>query len=267
MSHVFQSAYKQFHFTETALLKVHNDISINMDTRKVTALTLSDLPVAFDTVDYSVLLYRVSDWYGTSGTAFTWIRSFLVNRFESIKIRNCFSKAGPLFCGVSQGSVLRPLLFTLYITPLSSLTALITSRLDYCNYLLYNIAPKDILKLQCVQNCLPRVVSQSPRFSHSVPLLKSLHWLPLQILCTIGYQTLSSGEPSYLFSILSLAPKSRELHLLSIPRVKTHTGTLAFSVAVPTLWNSLSEHVKSSNSMVSFHHHLKSHLFRFAYPS
>jgi len=69
-----------------------------------------------------------------------------------------------------------------------------------------------------------------------------------------------------------ISEKPRELrssgfHVLSVPRVKTHTGTRAFSVAVPTLWNSLSEHVKSSNSMVSFHHNLKTHLFRLAYPS
>ena len=53
---------------------------------------------------------------------------------------------------------------------------LITNKLDYCNALIFNIAPKDILKLQCVQNRLAR----SARFSHSVPLLKSLHWLPVQ---------------------------------------------------------------------------------------
>jgi len=90
-------------------------------------------------------------------------------------------------------------------------TALITSRLDYCNSLLYNIASKDIPKLQCVQNCLGRVVTPSPRFSHSVQILKSLHWTHVHaciifILCSITYQTLSSGEHSYLFSMLSLAP-------------------------------------------------------------
>ena len=156
-------------------------------------------------------------------------------------------------------------------------TALITSRLDYCNSLLYNIASKGILKFQCVLNCLARVVTRSPRFSHSVPLLKSLHWLPVQSriifkLCTIAYQTLSSGEPWYLFSMLSLAPKARELrssgfHVLSVPRVKTHDGTPAFSVAVTTIWNSIPEPVKLSNSIVSFHHHLKTHLFRLAFPS
>ena len=120
LSDVFQSAYKQFHSTETALLKVHNDIALNMDTGKVTAITLLDLSEAFDTIDYSVLLDRLSDWYDISGTALTWIRSFLINRFQSIKIRKCFSKAVPLFCGVPQGSVvLGPLLFTQDTTKLT----------------------------------------------------------------------------------------------------------------------------------------------------
>jgi len=89
-------------------------------------------------------------------------------------------------------------------------------------------------------NCSARVVTRSPRFSHFVPLLNSLHWLPVQYriifkLRAIAYQTLSSGEPSYLFSILSLTPKPREprsfgFYLLSVPRVKTHAGTRAFSV-------------------------------------
>ena len=95
---VFQSAYKQFYSIEHALLKVHNDTSLNMDTGKATALTLLDISAAFDSIDYSVLLDRLSAWYDIYGTAFTWVRSFLTNRFHSIRIRNCFSKAIPLFC-------------------------------------------------------------------------------------------------------------------------------------------------------------------------
>ena len=53
--------------------------------------------------------------------------------------------------------------------------ALITSRLNYYNSHLYNIISKDILQLQCVQIYLARVVTRSPRFSHSIPLLNSLH--------------------------------------------------------------------------------------------
>ncbi|MEG7525511.1 MAG: hypothetical protein M3H12_20910, partial [Chromatiales bacterium] len=85
-------------------------------------------------------------------------------------------------------------------------TVLVSSRLDYCNSPLYNIASKDITKLQRVQNCLARVVTRSPRFSGSVPLLKSLHWLPARYriifkICTIAYQALSFKQPAYLHSM------------------------------------------------------------------
>jgi len=90
LSNVFQSAYKQFHSIETAPLKVHNDVSLNMDTEKVRAVKLLYLSADFDTIDYSVLLDRLSEWYGTSGTALTWMRSLLIHRFQSIKISNRF---------------------------------------------------------------------------------------------------------------------------------------------------------------------------------
>jgi len=98
-----------------------------------------------------------------------------------------------------------------------------------------------------VQNCLARVVTRSHRFYHSVPLLKSLHWLPAQSrnifkLCTIAYQTLSSEEPSYLFFTLSLAPKPRDpfiwFSLVVSSQGKNLWRTRAFSIAVPTLWYS-----------------------------
>ena len=53
-------------------------------------------------------------------------------------------------------------------------TALVTSRLDYCEFIFHNIAFKDITKLR-VQNCLARIVTRSPRFTHSMSLLRSLH--------------------------------------------------------------------------------------------
>ena len=64
-----QSAYRKHHSTESALLKVHNDIIISMDKGEVTALTLLDLSVAFDTIDHATLTDRLSDWYGISGQA------------------------------------------------------------------------------------------------------------------------------------------------------------------------------------------------------
>ena len=65
-----QSAYKRFHSSETALLKIHNDIICNMDNGKVTALTQLDLSAAFDTIDHSTLLERLYGHFGISGTVF-----------------------------------------------------------------------------------------------------------------------------------------------------------------------------------------------------
>ena len=60
LSNVLQSAYKQFHSTETALLKVHSDINLNIDNGNITALTLLDLSAAFDTIDHNILITRLS---------------------------------------------------------------------------------------------------------------------------------------------------------------------------------------------------------------
>ena len=86
----------------------------------MTALTLLDLSAPLDTIDHDILITRLSMWYGKSGTALSWFTSYLTDRPQTIKIGNCFSEMLPTSCGVTQGSVLRPLLFTLYTTPLSS---------------------------------------------------------------------------------------------------------------------------------------------------
>ena len=143
-------------------------------------------------------------------------------------------------------------------------TTLVSSRLDYCNSLLHNIAIKDITKLQRVQNCLARVVTRSPRFSRSVPLLKSLHWLPVRYriifkICTITYQ-------AYLHSVLTPPRQPRQLRSSGLLSVKTNAGTRAFSVAAPTLWNSHPDSVKSARNIASFRRNLKTYLFKMAYP-
>ena len=70
LNNPMQSAYRKFYPTETALLRVHNDISVSLDKGHVTALTLLDLSAAFDTIDHNTLTNRLSEWYGVSGMAF-----------------------------------------------------------------------------------------------------------------------------------------------------------------------------------------------------
>ena len=122
-SNDYQSAYRKFHSTETALLKIHNDILSSMDDGRVTASALLDLSAAFDTIDHIILLRRLGDWFGVSGKALDWFKSYLTGRSQRIKLGNCLPSKSDLSFGVRQGSVLGPLLFTLYTTPLSRLVS------------------------------------------------------------------------------------------------------------------------------------------------
>ena len=114
-SNHYQSACGKFPSTETALLKINNDILASMDVRKVTALTFLDFSTAFDTIDHTILLQKLEEWFGVNGKALDWSHLYLAGRCQRIKIGNCLSSQADLKFGVCQGSVLGPLLFTLYI--------------------------------------------------------------------------------------------------------------------------------------------------------
>ena len=94
-----------------------------MDKGQVTALTLLDLSAAFDTIDHATLKDRLSDWYGIYGQAQIWFSSYLQNRHQSVKIKDTLSDKVTLSYGVPQGSVLGPVLFTLYTTPLAIISS------------------------------------------------------------------------------------------------------------------------------------------------
>jgi hypothetical protein len=116
-----QSAYKQGHSTETALLKVQNDILRAVDGKQVGILVLLDLSAAFDTVDHEVLLARLYSRFGISGTALQWYRSYLSDRYQQVCVHGVSSKPVLLTCGVPQGSVLGPQEFVKYSAPLSKI--------------------------------------------------------------------------------------------------------------------------------------------------
>ena len=117
----FQSAYRKHHSTESALLNIHNDILLNMAKGSVTALTLLDLSAAFDTIDHTILLDRLNVHYGISELALGWFKSYLSRRTHSVKVGNTLSHPAALQYGVPQGSVLGPILFSLYTNPISSI--------------------------------------------------------------------------------------------------------------------------------------------------
>uniref|UniRef100_A0A8C4T619 Reverse transcriptase domain-containing protein n=1 Tax=Erpetoichthys calabaricus TaxID=27687 RepID=A0A8C4T619_ERPCA len=118
---VFQSGFKPLHSTETALLKVFNDILLATDSGDYVILVLLDLTAAFDTIHHSILLSHLEHCVGIRGTALAWFKSYLTQRTFSVRLDEFRSSSASLSCGVPQGSILGPLLFSLYLLPLGSI--------------------------------------------------------------------------------------------------------------------------------------------------
>ena len=92
LTDMFQSAYRANHSTETALLKVQNDILCAMDRKEIVILSSLDLSAAFDLVDHEILLQTMHTRLGVTGTALDWFRSYLSGRYHFVKIKDSSSK-------------------------------------------------------------------------------------------------------------------------------------------------------------------------------
>lgn len=402
----FQSAYREYHSVETALLKINNDLLKNLDNGKISALILTDLSAAFDTINHDLLLKRLQLRFGITNTALEWFKSYLTGRCQAVKIAG-LGDFRELKWGVPQGSILGPILFTLYTMPLSdiarkygishhfyaddaqlylelrnatseeslqscvsefrnwmivnqlkvnddkteillvgskyhlkkrssisfnvgnetvysskqvknlgvifdnSLTmcefinskcsacfyyireigkirkfltieatknivqAYVTSRLDFCNSILYGVNKQYVKKLQFVQNAAAKLIYRARKYDHVTPILIDLHWLPVdkrivfKILVHV-FNCVNNRAPRYLNDLLvSYCParnlRSSNSHVLKENRVKTKYGTRAFENCGPVLWNSLPSIIRESISINVFKKKLKTFLFQQAY--
>lgn len=115
---IHQSAYHKYHSTETALVKIMNDLLCAMDNSQCTQLILLDQSAAFDTVDQEILLQRFEQSYGITGSALQWLRSYFCGRTQSVQIKGQASGARQLDTGFPQGSVLGPFSYPANTSPL-----------------------------------------------------------------------------------------------------------------------------------------------------
>jgi hypothetical protein len=135
----------------------------------------------------------------------------------------------------------------------SLIHSFITTRLDFCNSALYGSSAFLLQRLQSIQNAAARLILNIPKFEHiSAAIRDSLHWLPIKKridfkLCLLVRNCLVGVAPAYLrelcvpvtTNIYRRSLRSAAHGELLVPRVRTRYGERAFSVAAPTLWNSL----------------------------
>ena len=151
-----------------------------------------------------------------------------------------------------------------------------TSRLYYCNSLLYGINGYLMSQLQRCQNNTACIVSLWWKYDHITPVLKDLHWLPVEQginykIMLLAYKTQQGMAPPYMSSLLSPYKPGTSLwsegkQFLTTPRYRLEGFCkLCFAHADPFLWNPLPISIKRVQSIATFKSRLKTHLFNVAY--
>uniref|UniRef100_A0A3B4FPC0 Reverse transcriptase domain-containing protein n=1 Tax=Pundamilia nyererei TaxID=303518 RepID=A0A3B4FPC0_9CICH len=126
----------------------------------MSVLVLLDLSAAFDTVDHNILLKRLENWAGLSGTVLNWFKTYLENRKYFVSIGNFTSEQTSITCGVPQGSILGPLLFNIYMLPLAQIIK--NNKINYHSYaddtqIYITMSPGDRGPVQALGKCIEEI--------------------------------------------------------------------------------------------------------------
>ena len=153
------------------------------------------------------------------------------------------------------------------------ISAKFTSRLDYCNSMLYGVPAYDISRLQRLQNSAARLIYSVDRRQHITPVLKELHWLPVEArvkfkVAVLVCKAINRRSPAYIKELIKIYQPNRALRsasngiLLSPPSSRTKIyGERRFSAAAPKVWNALPVHVRCAEDFRSFKSRLKTFFF------
>lgn len=151
--------------------------------------------------------------------------------------------------------------------------AFVTSKLDACNSLLYNLLDRDITKIQHVQNTAARLVLRASRRQHITPILRQLHWLPIEQrtkykILLLVFKIFCGMSPVFIADLVNIRTRSRfvkhsQERLLIKPMTQNQFyGERSFAFAAAELWNNLPNNIRESSSVGIFKSRLKTHLFQ-----
>ena len=116
-----QSAYRPGHITETALLKVVDDLLLSLNKGNISVLALLDIYSEFDAIHHPIHVHRLHTYFGFTDTVLQWFSSYMTNRTQYVSLSNHCSAFAHVHSVVPQASVLSSMLFTMYIKPLSAI--------------------------------------------------------------------------------------------------------------------------------------------------
>ena len=147
------------------------------------------------------------------------------------------------------------------------------AKLDNCNSLLFGLPERDLMKIQRVQNIAARLVCKAPRREHVTPILRSLHWLPIQQrtvykLLLITFKALDGTAPAFISDLLAIYQPPRTLRssseclLTSTTSSTKFYGQRSYRFAAANLWNNLPGEIRKASSLNIFKSKLKTHLFQ-----
>ena len=231
LNNTCQSAYRPGHSTETPLLKVVNDLFLSHSKGNISVLALLDFYSAFDTIDHPILVHRLYTDFEFSDTVLQWFSSYLTDCTHYVSLSNHCSAFAPVHSGVPQGSVLGPILFAMYIMPLSAI-------IDSHSIIHHSFA--DDLQLQ--MSAPPNIISE---------LLHSMQ------------SCISDVNAWATANMLRLNDNKTELMLVTSKRTM-HLHNLPTSITIGNAQIPFQQSVKNLGSTLDFHLTMNSHVSNIA---
>ena len=135
-----QSGNKKYHSTETSLIETTDTFLHAINKKEVTAVVLLDMSKAFDSLDHKILMLKLQD-VGMSPGALNWFSSYLSNRQQVVRINSALSGKLTVHSGVPQGSILGPILFSIYVNDLPTIPQHCSSKVFVDDNKLYTSFP------------------------------------------------------------------------------------------------------------------------------
>ena len=217
-----QHGFREKRSCETQLIEFVHDIAFNLQKGVQNDVVVMDFAKAFDKVAHNRLLYKLSS-YGVKGNTLGWICSFLSGRSQRVVLADKSSSSVPVLSGVPQGSVLRPVLFLIYINDLPEYVTNSTVRLFAYNTLLYLAIhnSSDCSKLQGNLNNLERWESDWQMAFHPQK-------------CEVIHITTKNAPVKHTYSLHSHTLSSvPQIKYLGVKKVKTLNGMHILTLSLP----------------------------------